>query len=209
MALKACGMDEALLQEYLDRALGRPERGEVETHLADCPGCAREVEAYRRLASRLAALPLFSPDPDFDRLVLSAVLPARRRVLGISPLGWAAAAYFVFTVGLLGAALILAGAPASEGAVRVVSWAGQSAAHSLAKVVAALAVALQFARDMGGLVGGLIGRLLQVPVHVLTLSAETPDGRFYLALAVCTALAFFLIARRTPEGGVRHARIRV
>ncbi len=209
MALKACGMDDSRLQDYLDRALGRRDRAEVEAHLASCPGCAREVELFRLLTARLAALPLFAPDPDFDRIVLSAVLPARRRVLGVSPLGWAAAAYFVFTLGLLGVALVMAGAPVSGGPLGVLRWAGQGALHNLAAVTAAAAVAWEFLRGIAGPLGGLAVHLLQVPLRVFSVSLETPDGRFYFALAVCTALAFFLIARRTPEGGVRHARIRV
>jgi hypothetical protein len=204
---KRCGLDDDRLQEYLDRALGRTERAEVEAHLAGCPECAGEVDAFRRLYSRLSALPLFSPDPEFDRIVLSAVLPQRHRVFGISPLGWFAAAYFVFTMGLLVMALLLAGVPLSGGPVAVLGRLGQDAVHGFVRVVGTLAAGWAFVREFGGSLGTLIGRLAQLPLRVLYASAASPDGRFYMALAVCTALAFFLIARRDSQRGVSHVRI--
>jgi hypothetical protein len=207
MNQKRCGMDDGRLQEYLDRTLDRAGRAEVETHLAGCPACAGELESFHRLYSRLSALPLFSPDPDFDRLVLSMVLPQRRRVLGISPLGWVAAVYFVFTMGLLFAALLLAGYPLSGGPGAVLTRLGDQAVHGFVQGVGALAVAWAFLRDFGGSMGSVLMRLLQVPLRVVTVSAASPDGRFYVALSVCTALAFFMIVRRDSRRGVRHVRI--
>jgi hypothetical protein len=207
MSQKRCGMGEDRLQEYVDRCLGQAERLEVEAHLSACGECADAVGSYSRLYSRLSALPLFSPDPDFDRIVLSAVLPQRHRVLGISPVGWFGAAYFVFTMGLLASALMLAGVPLSAGPSVALRPVGQEALHGFVRVVGGLASTWGFLRDFGGSMGELLGRLVQVPLRVLAATATSPDGRFYLALSVCTALAFFLIARRDSRRGVRHVRI--
>ncbi|HVP37750.1 MAG TPA: zf-HC2 domain-containing protein [Candidatus Saccharimonadales bacterium] len=208
MTVKPCGMAAERLQEYLDRALGRLEREKVEAHLRACRVCAQEVRSLQGLFARLSALPLFTPDPDFDRIVLSAVLTNRRRVLGVSPLGWFAAAYFVFTLGLLAVALVMAGVDFSGGPVAVASRFGQEGLHALARGAGALAVALQFLRDVGGRLIEVLQPLGRLPLLVAMLIAESTVGRSYLALSAFTALAFFLLsARRSVEGGVRHVRI--
>jgi len=182
-------------------------RAEVEDHLSGCADCAREVESYLRLCSRLSALPLFSPDPDFDRVVLSAVLPRRRTVLGISPLAWFTAAYFVFTMGLLGVALLLSGVALGGDLRAVPGRFGRDVLHRLVQSAGDLAAGWNFVRGFGDVMGGMFGRLMEVPARVASATAGTPEGRFYLALALCTALAFFLIARRESREEVRHVRI--
>ena len=207
MIVKRCGMDEDRLQEYLDHSLGRAERAEVDAHLATCTDCAGEVEEFRRLFSRLSALPLFSPDPEFDRIVLSGVLRRQVRVLGITPVGWFGAGYFVFTMALLAVTLVLSGFSLEGGPRGVLGRLGEGAVHAFVRVAGGLASVWSFVRDFGGSMGALLGRLVQVPLRVLAVSAATPDGRFYIVLSVCTALAFFVIARRDSREGVRHVRI--
>src|SRR5438552_2306645 len=112
-----CGMEEDRFQDYLDGALPREERRSFEVHLAACGNCAVALEAYRGLYSRLALLPLFSPAPEFDRAVLSAGLPQRRRVFGLPPVVWFGAGYVAFTSALLWVAMVLSGAIAVGGRV--------------------------------------------------------------------------------------------
>ncbi len=50
-------IDDALLNEYLDAALGPDKRAEVEAHLAQCSDCAVRLSDLRSLFAALEAMP--------------------------------------------------------------------------------------------------------------------------------------------------------
>jgi anti-sigma factor RsiW len=53
--------DEIVLNDYVDDALGRDERTEVERHLTTCVQCRRTVDDLRELARRVSSLPPLEP----------------------------------------------------------------------------------------------------------------------------------------------------
>lgn len=204
---KPCGMEADLVQEYLDGELRGTRRDQVAAHVEGCRDCSRELEEYRRLSERLAFMPLFSPSADFDRLVLSAVLPARSRVLGLTPVGWFALGYVFFTFGLLAAAVVYLVPPATSSPAGYfgqlwsgVLHAGLRAADSVG-VTAAAARHVFDALVVLAMNLGFAGRLAGE-------AAKTYDGALYLALALVTAFGFFRFARRTSKGGpIVHAAL--
>lgn len=76
------------IQAFLDDALSRDERAEVQEHATSCGRCKAEVEAWHLLYSELGELPELSPAPDFgDRVLagLNKAVPAasaEKRLLG-------------------------------------------------------------------------------------------------------------------------------
>jgi hypothetical protein len=77
--------DEIVLNDYVDDALGRDERAEVERHLTTCVQCRRMVDELRELARRVSSLPPLEPPagawPRIEReFVRSASLQASEQV---------------------------------------------------------------------------------------------------------------------------------
>ena len=204
---KPCGMDAELLQDYLDGALSRRDRDSVQAHLEGCPDCAREYEGFRRLAERLALLPLFSPAADFDRVVLGAVLPRERKVLGVTPLGWFGVAYLAFTLVLLGAAVVYFNPPVSADLGGYLKQLGWTCFHQAVQLAGTLATAMSAVRHVYGALTVLVLKL-GIAARLVAEAARTYDGALYLALSAVTALAFFLFARRSTKGGpIVHAAL--
>ena len=204
-SLRPCGMEQDLLQEYLDGELRAAERLEMDTHLAGCAACRAEVAGYRRLCERLALMPLFAPGADFDRVVLEAVFKRRREVLGVTPLGWLAMGYLVFTLGLAAVAMVLAGPPLQRTPASYFTAFWKSVLHTALSAV-------DQARDVARLVRPFVEALtvlmeqLRLGSHYLAQAAMTHDGQMYLLLIGVTALGFFRFARRTRKGGpIVHA----
>src|SRR5947209_6336971 len=53
--------DDIVLNDYVDDALGRDERAEVDRHLTTCVQCRRTVEELRELTRRVSSLPPMQP----------------------------------------------------------------------------------------------------------------------------------------------------
>ena len=70
-------LDNELIQQYLDGALGEGERAQAEDHLAQCAACAQEMKAWEAVFAPLGKLPLLEPGRTFETDVLSR--------LGIQP----------------------------------------------------------------------------------------------------------------------------
>ena len=76
------------IQAFLDDALSRDERAEVQEHAASCGRCQAEVEVWQLLYSELGELAELSPAPNFGERVLAGLdtaVPAastERRLLG-------------------------------------------------------------------------------------------------------------------------------
>jgi len=204
---KPCGMEADLVQEYLDGELRGPRRDQVASHLESCSDCARELQEYRRLSERLAFMPLFAPDADFDRAVLSAVLPARGRVLGLSPLGWFATGYVVFTFGLLAAAVVYLVPPAGPTPADYFGQLWSGVLHTGLRAADALGVTAGVARHVFDALAGLVVNI-GFAGRLAGEAAKTYDGALYMALAAVTAFGFFRFARRTSKGGpIVHAAL--
>jgi anti-sigma factor RsiW len=75
-------LDDVLLNEYLDEALERSARTEVEAHLAHCPDCSIRLMKLRTLFSDLESL----PDLPLERDLTPAVLAVARRKSRPQPL---------------------------------------------------------------------------------------------------------------------------
>ncbi len=56
-----CERIEELLSAYLEGELSAGERGEIETHLADCPACAELLEVMRESLGAMAGFPEIEP----------------------------------------------------------------------------------------------------------------------------------------------------
>lgn len=195
-----CGMESDRIQEYLDGALAREVRGGFEAHLAGCPACSAELASLQRLYARLSSLPLFAPDLDFDRAVLSVVLPERRRAFGLSPVVWFGAAYVVFTAALLLSAMVLSGALPVNGQVSPFAEPWHQSLHAALGGIEQVRGAWELTHKVLSPLG-VLGGLGQVAARLVFAVVSTPDGRFYLALAAITALAFLGLARRPQKGG--------
>ena len=78
------------IQAFLDEALSRDERAEVQEHATFCGRCHAELEAWQLLYSELGELPELSPAPNFrDRVLagLDTAVPAasaEKRLFGWS-----------------------------------------------------------------------------------------------------------------------------
>ena len=76
------------IQAFLDEALSRDERAEVQEHATLCGRCQAELEAWRLLYSELGELPELSPAPNFGDRVLAGLDKAvgapstQKRLLG-------------------------------------------------------------------------------------------------------------------------------
>lgn len=77
------------IQEFLDRQLPPREAAVVQAHLAVCPRCQSEMEAWGTLFTDLSSLPEMAPSQSFHEDVLEHT-PARESVTGLTQ-GWAAA----------------------------------------------------------------------------------------------------------------------
>ncbi len=79
------------IQAFLDDALSRDERAEVQEHATTCGRCTAEVEAWQLLYSELGELPELSPAPNFgDRVLagLNKAVPAASFGAGRLPPRW-------------------------------------------------------------------------------------------------------------------------
>ncbi|HXI85071.1 MAG TPA: zf-HC2 domain-containing protein [Verrucomicrobiae bacterium] len=63
--MKDCDHIRGELSAYLDGELTPPQRTEVETHLASCAECQRELVELKTLVTGVAALPKLQPTPRF------------------------------------------------------------------------------------------------------------------------------------------------
>lgn len=54
-----------LLPAFLDDAVAADPRTEIQVHLSSCPGCQKELRAYRRSWDALKQIPVLEPDPDY------------------------------------------------------------------------------------------------------------------------------------------------
>ena len=61
------------IQAFLDDALSRDERAEVQEHATFCGRCHAELETWQHLYSELGELPEFSPAPNFQDRVLAGL----------------------------------------------------------------------------------------------------------------------------------------
>ncbi|MCL2645883.1 MAG: anti-sigma factor [Phycisphaerales bacterium] len=72
------------LSAYLDGQLPSDLRAQVETHLAECPDCSRELTALRQTSAVLQQLPLTAPSPVLlERLHASIESAVRRPVIAM------------------------------------------------------------------------------------------------------------------------------
>jgi len=80
------------IQVFLDGDLPAGEALAFRAHLAACPHCAAELDAFRRLIATLEGEPLEVPRPELTGRILAHVLPSqvRRRRLAALGLGYAA-----------------------------------------------------------------------------------------------------------------------
>jgi len=74
-----------LLDAYLDNELDAAEKSVVDSHLASCPACVRELERIKRLQLGLKTLPRLTPSRDIDFSFLDAA-PAHAQVNECAPI---------------------------------------------------------------------------------------------------------------------------
>jgi anti-sigma factor RsiW len=104
----AAHLDDILLNEYLDAALDRSARTDVEAHVAHCPECSARLMELRTLFADLESLPDLTLERDLTPAVLAvARRKARPQPLASPALGLVFALQAVVSVLLLGVALLL------------------------------------------------------------------------------------------------------
>lgn len=70
-----CAEAEVLLHALIDGELDAGHAREVETHLADCPGCTTQLETYRAMHSAMGSARLKEAAPAHLRARIDAMLP--------------------------------------------------------------------------------------------------------------------------------------
>lgn len=63
--MKNCQDIQPELSAYVDGELTPPQRAEIETHVASCPRCQRDLAELKALAAGMTALPKLQPAPRF------------------------------------------------------------------------------------------------------------------------------------------------
>jgi hypothetical protein len=129
-------LDIDAVSAYIDRDFGPSDLNTLESHLAQCPACAREVLEIQTAVLLLAGLPQYEPRRSFC-LGLEHARASRRRGHSLSPDIFAAQA-----------ALPGQPSPAHFGAARTASWL--PGLHAAALVVGALLL-LVTVGDLAGL----------------------------------------------------------
>jgi hypothetical protein len=118
-------LSEATLNEYVDQALGEPERAAVSAHLAGCPVCTERLAALRVLFVGLAELPSAPLGRDLRAGVLASLSAGRAAPLRPVADPRRPAVRWVFAAQLLAALLLLAFAwPFVAGAAHPERWLG-------------------------------------------------------------------------------------
>lgn len=105
-------LDDVSLNEYLDEALERSARTDVEAHLTHCPDCAARLIELRTLFADLESLPDLPLERDLTPAVLAvARRKARPQPLASPVLGLVFALQAVVSIVLLGLSLPLFAQP--------------------------------------------------------------------------------------------------
>ena len=100
----ACREFESLLGTWMDGALDSPAARRVEGHVASCPACSAEAEAWREISARIRAAAAEVPPPRWDAIERRIEAARRESVLVLRSLkrvAAAAAAILVLSLGLL------------------------------------------------------------------------------------------------------------
>ena len=98
----------AAFMAYHDRELPADERRALEEHLAACPDCRSEWEAYSRTVGEVSGLRVLSPSADFVRQVSDAIeLRRAKRMKGGLSLNWMRVALLSLILILLGVLVYL------------------------------------------------------------------------------------------------------
>jgi len=128
----ACERFEDLLQEHLDRSLGKAEEAELQAHLSECSACRRDALLYDRLLSTLADCDdVDVPSAEITSGVMQALErepapEARVIAFPVQPrLRWGWAAMAVAAVAMMALGIQLADRPGPAPAPLVVAEAHQ------------------------------------------------------------------------------------
>lgn len=194
-----------LLQDYLDGELVPEQVRAIETHLAGCADCAREVASYRLVFERLENLPLWEPSPALVDRVLAEAMPAHpARWLRFA--GWAYAASLAVSLGALTFAttnqaarawIATLAADAARSVVRSGLFVLQSVNDGLLHTVNALGSRGEWLRSLPAL--NAVLRPLSQPIVLFTLWA---------ALVAGVALLWWMRPRESRSvRGSRHVGI--
>jgi hypothetical protein len=220
--LRACGIAESLLFDYLDGELPPRQRGEFEVHCAGCAACQKDVVAYHELELALDELPALEAREGFDRGVLEAVLGVeapmlarlRQRLLGSLPADLGRRAR-ITVAGLAAVAVVVtvtlaffAGSVGGWGALaaltvsRVVHLGVNALAGGISDLVAAV-------RASDVLLG--VAMVLKPVLRSMELAARAVGPEFWLVSTLVSLLALLgavrLAAGTAVEKGVRRVSL--
>lgn len=107
--LFTCEWFDESIEAYLDGELDAEALAAFEVHLAECAGCAAELESAGRITVSLRALPrLEAPPPVIARVLATAREEVGGRATGDHPWRWPAALRGRPALAALGAALLVA-----------------------------------------------------------------------------------------------------
>ncbi|MCK4324857.1 MAG: zf-HC2 domain-containing protein [Armatimonadetes bacterium] len=96
-----CKQARRLMQEIADGT--RTDHAEFDRHIAQCPGCRREWQALQRIQGAVASIARCAPPAErLERATVGALQMIERQrsraLVGLSRLGWAAAAALLIAV---------------------------------------------------------------------------------------------------------------
>lgn len=206
--LRACGIAESRLFDYLDGVLPPDQAGTFEAHCAGCPACQRDVVAYHELERELAALPAPAPRAGFDRAVLNAV-----RGGGFLPeLGGQARVYVGGLAGVAAVVLVvlavLAGRAGGWGelATLTISRVVHLGVNAVAGAVRDLLAAVRVSDVLLG-----VAMILKPVWRSMSLAANAVGPEFWLVSMLVSLLALLgavrLAAGTAVEKGVRRVSL--
>ena len=174
--------DFDLLQDFLDGELAPGQAHAIESHLAGCENCAREVANFRLVFQRLGNLPLWEPSPGLVDRVLAEAMPAHpARWTKIA--GWAYAASLIASLGGLAVAtsnttsrawIAALAANAAKSVVHSFLFVLESVSEGLVATVAALGSRGEWLRSLPALHAVL--KPLSQPSVLFTLWAALVVG---------------------------------
>lgn len=197
--------DPELLQDYLDGEVVPGQALAIESHLAGCADCAREVASLRFVFARLENLPLFEPSAQLVDRVLAEAMPAHP-ARWVKFAGWAYAASLVASLGgLLGATLNPTGR----------AWMGALSAEAANTVVRSFLFVLQSVNDgvvqflaMAGSRGEWLRELPAVHALVKPLSQPVLLFTVWAAVVAGVGLIWWMRPRRgRAVRGSRHVGV--
>ena len=197
--------DFDVLQDFLDGELAPGQAHAIETHLAGCAHCAREVANFRLVFERLENLPLWEPSPSLVDRVLAEAMPAHP-ARWVKFAGWGYAASLVAS--LSGLAIALSNTTSRAWIAALAAHAAKSVVHSFLFVLQSVSEGVVNALAAAGSRGEWLRSLPALHAVLKPLSQPIVLFTLWAALVVGVAVLWWMRPRHDrAERGSGHVGI--